>query len=136
MKRSQSHIERLDNVLSGIENLVLAATDDELLRESMDADATDDVKAVVAEQLIRHRVVATAAARRSTASRKRAPRGTKEWSQRLAYVQSLLASRPDLSPRLGAVFGTGKTPTSEEVNEVVDELIKLGLMPVPADPKK
>jgi hypothetical protein len=52
----------------------------------------------------------------------------RDWQSRIAFFRDLMATRPELSPRLGTVFGAGRAPTSDELDKITDDLIKLGLI--------
>ena len=61
-------------------------------------------------------------------SKKRHSQMLGDWQAKVTFFRNLMTTRPDLSPRLGAVFGAGRTPTSEELDGLTDELISLGLI--------
>jgi hypothetical protein len=103
---TRSSIARLDRLLTGLEQLVLDAD------APGAADGADAVRKIISGQL-------------SGKARKSAKLETSLW-QKLSLLKELGARRPDLRPRLAAVYGSAKRPSSEEVDALVDALIKAG----------
>lgn len=47
---------------------------------------------------------------------------------RVRALQQLAARRPDLKPRLATVFGTKKPDSARQIDELVNDLIRSGLL--------
>lgn len=126
-------VELLDSTISALEQLILSAPDDEILSQNRRGSrAIDDVRTLIERCLANRDALAQparSAPERSQARGRRASRASKDWASRLAFLQRLAAARPDLSPRIRAVFGSGRTPTSKELDDLTEELIRLGVLP-------
>ena len=138
MGKRQSDIAKLDRVNTALEHLILAAPDKEILAEG--STEAHYLRSIIAESISRCDTSATSSAASShivrTKSKKRRTQTLIDWQTKIVFFRNLLETRPDLSPRLGAVFGTGRTPTSEELEDLADDLIKQGLLPKGGPKKK
>lgn len=130
MGKQKSNMMKLDRVISALERLILAAPDEEILAE--DATETHYVKEIIDKGIAMYHTSAT----RSGASeedmrprsKKRHPQMPSDWQAKIAFFRNLVTTHPDLSPRLGAVFGGGRTPTTKELDDLTNELARLGLI--------
>ncbi len=134
MGKRQSDIGRLDRVNTGLEDLILAASDREILAEG--ASEAQYVRAIIAKGISKCDTSATSNAIVRPKSKKHRTETLVDWQTKVAFFRNLMATRPDLSPRLGAVFGAGRTPTSKELEDLADELINRGLLPKGGPKKK
>ncbi len=130
MGRPQSDITRLDLTITALEHLVLAASDREILADG----ATDAhyIRGIIDKGIAKCDASPTQSRYSEQNKRSKSKKSRSEllgdWQAKSAFFRDLMATRPDLSPRFGAVFGAGRTPTSEELDELTDELIGLGLI--------
>jgi hypothetical protein len=103
---TRSSIVKLDQLLTGLQQLVLDA-------DALDGiDGADAVRCIISGRLTR----------KATTSVK----GDSSLWRKLSQLAELGVRRPDLRPRLSAVFGSARGPSSEEVDALVDALIKAG----------
>lgn len=112
MKRKNTIVDRLDLLLTAMEDDILATDDRELL-------ASDDASQVSIEETrsLVHRAL-QAATRRVPA----------DFRGRLEFIRSLLRSQPDLPVALSASFTFGQTPSEAEVNELIEDLVRSGIV--------
>lgn len=134
MSRRNEMTVRLDKTLSVLENLFLDATDKEIL--AMDRGGkivVSDVRTLVAHQVAKHkqslkREAKTARKRIIGVGVKAASRVPIDVAGRMNLLRRLIATRTDLTPRLSSVFSGGREPSEDEVNELLEELIRLGMI--------
>jgi hypothetical protein len=102
----------LDRVLSAIEEDLLHAGDSEILHEADDArQRVREVRALIDQQLgARSRAV---------------PRGL---TARRRLLAEILRARPTLSPAMSATFSDGKKPSGDEVDELIETLLRMGVL--------
>jgi hypothetical protein len=113
--------EKLDNVLSGLERMLLSGPKGELRGRS---NERSDIRQMIQELLDREEKRDSVEAKK-TSKPVELPAGR---LRRLAFLRDLIASRPDLSPRIAAVFGRSRKPTETEVDELTKELVRLGIL--------
>jgi hypothetical protein len=130
MNKQQSDVNRLDRVIDALEQLVFSASDREILAEGK--TEVHYVRELIDKSIAK---CDTSTTRSGTSEQRTRPKSKKrhsqklgDWQAKVTFFRNLMTTRPDLSPRLGAVFGAGRTPTSEELNDLTDELIGLGLI--------
>lgn len=109
MPRQLSSIKALDHLLSGLEDLVLNASDSEVAGVS-------NVKDV--RRLIDRHLAVRATPR---IARKAVKGGTDE---RLALLRRLLAASGAQNPLLQAVFSSTEKPSSDQIEAAISELMK------------
>ena len=126
MSRDRIRDERVSEVLAGLEEVILRAGEAEVLADLGSADDAGEVRAMVALQLAQQRLNESPAGRARASTRKRGDSPARRAATDIALLKSLVASRPDLSRRLSAVFGSSRTPDENQMDELVDELIRLG----------
>ena len=133
MIHRRNSVELLDNMLSALEHLILSAPDAEVLAfDSAGTGATDDIKALIAGQLTNQKVPppqALTATPRARARGKRPVAPPRRRATHIELLRQLAATRPELSPRLSAVFSAGKVPSSKDVDALTEELVRLGILP-------
>nr|WP_276978024.1 hypothetical protein [Ferrimicrobium acidiphilum] len=130
MGKRQSDVTRLDRAITTLEHLILAASDREILAKC--ATEAHDIRRIIDKSIAKCDM---STARGGAAERRFRPKAKKrhsqmlgDWQAKVAFFRNLIATRPDLSPRLRSVFSTGQMPTSEELDDLTDELISLGLI--------
>ena len=132
MIHRRNSVELLDNTLSALEHLILSAPNAEVLSfASARTGATGDIKALIARQLANHEVPlpkALAAAPRARAKGKRPVAPCRERATHIDLLRQLAAMRPELSPRLSAVFSAGKVLSSKDLDALTEELVRLGIL--------
>lgn len=102
----------IDRVLSAIEEDMLCASDDEILRETKGGEQhARRVRGLIERQI----QVRTDAVPREPAARRR-------------LLAELLRARPALAPTLSATFSSRKTPSDDEVDETIETLLKHGVL--------
>lgn len=124
-----NNVDQLERTISALEQMILTTSDREII--SGGTSEASHVTAIIAKSMARCDTSTDNGVLdlRSRSKPKRQPSlAVNDWQSRIAFLRDLMATRPELSPRLGAVFGTGRTPTSEELNKLTDELIQLGLI--------
>lgn len=106
---SRSAVER---VLETVERSIMQASDAELLQEHSDArEQAQQVRALIARQIeLRARAVP-----REPVARRR-------------LLADLLQVRPTLAPTMSATFAGGRTPTDDEVDELIEALLRRGVL--------
>ena len=133
MIHRRNSVELLDNTLSALEHLILSAPDAEVLSfSSQGTRATGDITALIARQLANHEEPspqALTAAPRARAKGTRSTAPSRERATHIELLRQLAAMRPELSPRLSAVFSAGKVPSSQELDALTEELVLLGILP-------
>lgn len=129
-----SNIELLDSTLSALERLILETPDDEVLSWIAEKNhGVADIRALIEQHLGDSKIFPSkrsVVARRSNSNKKQPTSVTRNRNARLAFLRRLLASRPDLSPQLRAAFTAGKVPSNKELDDVMVELIRLGVLPI------
>ncbi len=130
MGKRHSDVNRLDQTITALEQLILAASDREILAEG--STEAHDVRRIFDKGFAKCDTPTMRSGasehRMRPDSKKRRSQTRDDWQAKIAFFRNLMATRPDLSPRLGTVFGAGGTPTREELDELTDELISLGLI--------
>lgn len=113
--------DKLENLLSGLERSFLSAPDSEF----RGARSAAGVRSLIAQ------IASTDTKSRATAEGRRSARRAvlpAERSRRLSFLKQLLSSRPELSPRMAAVFGSGRRPSDKEMDVLTNELVRLGVL--------
>jgi len=102
----------IDRVLSAIERDILYASDDEILQETTGAQQqAHRVRTLIERQIqVRTRVVP-----REPAARRR-------------LLAELLRTRPTLASAMSATFSDAQTPTDDEVDELIETLLRRGVL--------
>lgn len=129
MTHRRSNMDRFERTISALEQLILTASDREIIAEG--ASEARYVKEVIDKSMAKHdKATDSGASAVRSRSKSRRPRSQtlSDWQSRIAFFRDLMATQPELSPRLGTVFGAGRTPTSEELDKLTDEFIQLGLI--------
>lgn len=133
MPRKISQDQLLSNTISALEQLLLSATDQEILSDVSDITAaTNDIRILISKKLAHeNKTVPSCIAepRKLRTKKRQVPRHSKTVPDQLALLSQLAVNRPELSFRLRAVFDSGKAPTDKQVDELTKELIELGLLP-------
>lgn len=123
MKSPVSDITRLQNTIDGLEKLVLEST--------IPSDELDSAEMAQTESAIRNIFAASAAraklAADSAIPSSRSPSRTKtkrptSLAIRVQEMAAMLLSKPDLEPRLRAVFESSEDVGSTEIDKVIEEV--------------
>ena len=116
-----------DSLVDAAERLLLGATDEEILASAgtQASVAASEIQALVRTNLD----AANAALVKDPSPTLREVRRTSAGSKRQAsvlvsFLRSLAATRPDLSPRLQAVFRSSERPQRLEVEKLAVELLR------------
>lgn len=112
--------QRLENILAGLEELILRAPDREILALSNRRAGVEEVRGLIAE----HTGGYAKEPSRRHATRIRSRLKETRSADRLAVLRRLVRTRPDLRPQLSAVLGSGKTPTQSEIEDLMELLRK------------
>ena len=134
MSRRNEMTVRLDKTLSALEHLFLEASDKEILEIDRGGKvAVSDVRTLVAHQVAKHKQSLKWEAKTNTkrdvgVGVKDAPRVPIDVAGRLNMLRKLIANRTDLTPRLSSVFSGGRKPSDDEVNDLLEELIRNGII--------
>lgn len=102
----------LDRVLSALEKEILRASDEEILQETKGAkQQAQRVRALVSHQIsLRSQPV------------------PQEPRARRHLVAELIRARPSLAPALSATFSGRNAPSDKEVDELIQKLLKRGVL--------
>jgi hypothetical protein len=112
MRSKRSPIERLEALVDALEDRIANATDREIL--------ADDDSPSTSVRSLRHLITAQL--------RARAPVVPGDSSSRMALLQSLLTAQRAVPPSVRMAFSDGKQPSEAEVEDLIRELIQLGLL--------
>lgn len=134
MSRHNEMTVRLDKTLSALEHLFLDATDTEIIAMGRGGKVTtSEVRALIAQQVANHKQSLKLEA--NTDRKRIVGEGVKDASKvpfdvasRLNLLKRLLATHTDLSPRLSSVFSGGRKPSDDEINDLLEELIRHGIL--------
>lgn len=129
MTHRRNNVNQLDGVISALEQFILTASDREIT-----ADGASEARYV--KDIIDKSIAKCDTSTKSRVSdmpsrskpKRRRSKTLGDWQSRIAFFRDLMVMHPDLSPRLGTVFGAGRTPSSEELDKLTDEFIQLGLI--------
>lgn len=111
---TRSMITKWNSVVTALEDLILVAPD---------SDLTQDRVALAEAQDVRKLIEPKAKQTRSKVLTVRA-----DLAGQLALLRELAKTRPELKPRLGLVFGTKGKASAGKVNELIEELIRSGIL--------
>jgi len=133
MNQRTSMVARLDNVLTALEELILSGNRQAtfLNREERER-AVFEIKSLLDVRIRKHsgldlrRLDALAGA--PSRHRKSVPSVPRDLAARVRLLRNLLGARPELSPRISAVFGGGRNPSRRQVDELTRELVRLGVL--------
>lgn len=127
MNASTDFAERLEQLLDALETDILKASDREVIRSF---GGTGPVAGVT--RLLEAPSGGGAPAPRLESPRQRGSRRrpSKKLQDRMAVLRALLALRPELSPRLQPTLTKG-TPVAADIAELIDDLIREGLLKPP-----
>lgn len=130
MNRNALAYENLSMLLFALENEILKMPDTEAVTTlTAGRNGVDDVTSLICTQLFKHQGISAAPAaktsqkvrpRRSAAARSEAS---------VALLRRLLMARPELSPQMHAVLSAGRTPGAQEVERLIAELVRKGVLP-------
>lgn len=133
MNRRTNSIRKLDATLAALEQLILNATDSEIRGPLRSAPLeAEEVRAMVSRAFDQQKEGSRASHRNGGEDgAKRQPKHAETLATRIARLRSLANVRPELAPRLNMVFGANRTPSEREVNDLTEELIRLGILKRP-----
>jgi hypothetical protein len=114
MKKSSS-VSQFDNLLLGLENGWLAASNAELLREPAGQTSLRKVSKLFASRLSEEKVSRALVVPHNLDARKR-------------MVSAIMAARPELSSRMRVSFKADAPLESADVEVLIRELIRLGVL--------
>lgn len=126
MTQPRTNAKQLAEVLDGLEDLILAAPDEEFVASPRSLNDTTEVRAMIALQLARQKLKAIPAGSSRPPARSPGTSPARQAAKDIAFLQKLVASRPDLTRQLSAVFNSSGTPDASQVDKIVDELVQLG----------
>jgi hypothetical protein len=121
MAHRQIKLATLDFALSALERNLLSATEHEMRdaqrsrRHALESRQVSEViDAVLHGKEVKHSQ----------------PGSVKKMdlASRIEALRELVRTRPSASPRLSMVFGAGRTPSEQEVEDVTRELTRLGVL--------
>lgn len=121
---TRSMISKWNSVVTALEDLILAAPDSDLAKDRVALAEARDVRELIdPKSKVRPRVKAKNREARPKALTVRA-----DLAGRLALLRELAMTRPELKPRLGLVFGAKGRASADKVNDLIDELIRSGIL--------
>ncbi len=130
---------RLDALLSGLEDEILKLDDPEILSE--DEDSFADIEHVRA--LIRSRISASSSSNHSQPDTDTGGASSRHWrrsseavpiagpekgADRRRLLEMLIANRANLPKPLRTAFSAAEKPTESEVDSMVEQLVRLGIL--------
>ena len=129
MKRQALAYERLTKLLFALEEEVLEISDVETVTTlNAGLRGVDDVTHLFSAELFKQQGKSTVAAVK-TSPKVRARRSVAAQSAaHIAPLRRLLMARPELSPQLHAMFSAGGKPGAEEVERLIAELMRKGVL--------
>ena len=130
MNRHAQAYEMLSNLLGALEDETLKIPyADAVTTLNAGRNSVEDVTRLISAQLFRHQ--GDSAVPAPKASQKVRPRraATAKIEARIELLRRLLIARPELSPRLHAVLSADRTPGAQEVERLIDELVRKGVFP-------
>jgi hypothetical protein len=128
MSKQRNAVVAYDQIANALESLLLDAPAAEF---KLTNETRADVWAM--RKLIDKQLDRTSSRPPRTISKGR-PRTDR--AEHMALVQSLIASRVRVPARVHAVFGQGAPATDDEIDQLMNELTNLGLLPAPRPPRK
>ncbi len=134
MNRHTERTDRLDNMLSAIEKLYLEAGNNEILDVvSGENSAVSEVRALIDQQVAKHKqslkpLVKVGGKKLVGADVIGSSRIPSDIAGRLKLLRRLVATRSDVPPRMISVFSGEREPSDDEVNELMNDLIRLGII--------
>lgn len=121
MTQRQGKLAALDIALSALEGNLLSATEHEM-REAQRSRG----RALESKQV---RDVIDAVVRRRDVEHSQPGTATKvDLASRIEALRDLVRARPSVSSRLSMVFGAGRTPSEQEVDDITRELTHQGVL--------
>ena len=129
MNRHAQAYEKLSKLLVTFEDEILKIPDAEAVAAlNAGRNDVDDVTRLISAQLFGHKgKSASLAPQTSPKSRTRRSAAAKV-EARIVLLRRLLLARPELSPRLHAVFSAGRAPGAQEVERFIAELVRKGVL--------
>lgn len=121
---TRSMISKLDAVLTALEELVLAAPNSELIEDRAALVEAQDVRKLINRKIKIRRSVGA----KNPQTKPKPLTVLPDLAGRLAVLRELALTRPELKPRLGLVFGAKGRASADKVNDLVDELIRAGIL--------
>jgi hypothetical protein len=111
------NFRQIDRLLSAFEEDILNASDEEIVGDIVESDETvKRVRALIARQT---RIHARVIPREPTARRR--------------LLAELLRVEPSLAPSMSATFSGGRTPSDDEVDELIEALLRRGVLKAEGD---
>lgn len=102
----------IDSIISGLEEEILHASDDEILEDTGDArHAAAEVRTLIDQQI--------------RARSHGVPNGL---TARRSLLAEILRARPSLAPAMSATFSDGRNPSEDEVNDLIETLLRIGVL--------
>ena len=130
MSRQVQAYETLSRLLAALEDDVLKMSDEEALEAlNVERYGVDDVTRLIGAQLLGRQGDSAAPARRTLPKAQPRRRAAAKIEARVALLRRLLMARPDLSAQLHAVLSAGRTPGAREVEKLIAELVREGVLP-------
>jgi hypothetical protein len=135
MKSGISASKRLESTLDAIEKMIVDASDAEILESSSDPiGESNQVRTLFANEVKKanelKKIVSASAisVSRTTPGFGLSNRVPNKFNDRLVYLKNLVRTQPNISPRMVSVFSSNRNPSEREVDELIAELIRLGII--------
>jgi len=130
MNRHVLAYEKLSKLLFALEDEILRISEAEAVTTlTAGHDDVDDVTRLISAQLFKHRGN-SAVSDAQTSPKVRSRRSAAARSEaRVALLRRLLMVRPELSPQLHAALSAGRTPRAQDVERLIAELVRKGVLP-------
>ena len=122
--------EKLSRLLSSLEDEILKMPDTEATTTlNAKRKDIDGVTRLVSAQLFNHQSKGAAPALQTSAKVRSQRSSASKIEVHIALLRRLLMAQPELSPKLHAVFSSGRSPDAEEVEGLIAELMHKGVLP-------
>jgi hypothetical protein len=126
MSNDMQHTEGFEKLVAALEKILLESSDAALLSSAPSSDhEVTEVRHLVDEALKRHGISELVSRGRQKTSRP--VRVPSDLRGRIRVLQRLM-QRSDLAPRISSVLSGAGVPSDKEVNELTDELTRLGVL--------
>jgi hypothetical protein len=126
MKTSSNDVVRLQNVIDGLERLVLESTAiPDVLDSAEQVRAKNSMRHIFAASAARAKLSLDGSERGSLANSISSPKRAIPLAVQIRELTAMLLTQPDLEPRLRAVFENSHDVDEAEIDKVIDDVGKI-----------
>lgn len=122
--------QELSRLLVALEDELLKVSDAEVITTlSASRSGVDDITRLISMQLLKHQGDRPAPSRHVSPKVRPRRSARAKLEADVALLQRLLMARPELSPQLHAVLSAGRAARARDVERLIAELIRNGVLP-------